>query len=386
MKVLFIVNSFMGKPGNVGFRINKIIENGSIQDATVISRGVYGYRNNRFSYYSMGFLGHFSRALNGFRIYFLKNFKSRLYDKFLFEIFCFLALNINEFKRKDRTVRSVAHVMEFSPKIISWLKERNYHVILDVPIAPTTYVKKLKKFEVYKQFSDTSYMEKYERRSFELADLITVPSQFVKNEIVELGISEDKIKIIPFGVDLLEKEESRKLDENLDTQVNYCFAGIVNSRKGVDYLLDAWNCSEFKNDRLHLCGRLSPHIQKKIKILGLKNVITPGFVDIYDYLTNNPGVYVFPSLMEGSSKSVYEAMNCSFPIITTFESGSIVRDGIDGYIVEKCSVEDLKNKMLLFKNNPEKIEVMGSNANKYVKNYTWKKYSNDYCDLYIGNI
>ena len=44
-------------------------------------------------------------------------------------------------------------------------------------------------------------------------------------------------------------------------------------------------------------------------------------------------VYVFPSLVEGSSLSVYEAMASGLPIITTVNAGTLVRDGIEGFIV-----------------------------------------------------
>ena len=64
------------------------------------------------------------------------------------------------------------------------------------------------------------------------------------------------------------------------------------------------------------------------------NLITPGFVETDTYFINCD-IYVFPSLMEGSSKSIYEAMNFSMPIICTYESGSVVEDNINGYIVEK---------------------------------------------------
>ena len=51
----------------------------------------------------------------------------------------------------------------------------------------------------------------------------------------------------------------------------------------------------------------------KVRLLGaksnskynLKNIITPGFINTRKYFTKCD-VYVFPSLLEGSSKSIYD--------------------------------------------------------------------------------
>lgn len=44
-------------------------------------------------------------------------------------------------------------------------------------------------------------------------------------------------------------------------------------------------------------------------------------------------VFLLPSLCEGSAISVYEALAAGLPVICTENTGSVVRNGIDGYIV-----------------------------------------------------
>ena len=107
----------------------------------------------------------------------------------------------------------------------------------------------------------------------------------------------------------------------------------------------------------------------------------PGFVDTSEYF-KRCDIYIFPSLLEGSSKSVYEAMNRSLPIICTFESGSIVTNNVDGFIVEKQNSEILKKKMIYFKENPSEIKIMGLNAKKNIKKYSWNRYSENILKVY----
>ena len=136
----------------------------------------------------------------------------------------------------------------------------------------------------------------------------------------------------------------------------------------------------FKNDRLHLCGRLYPEIKQLISN-SRRGVILPGFVNTVEYF-KKCDVYVFPSLLEGSSKSVYEAMSMSLPCIVTPNSGSIVQDEVDGFIVDVLDSEKLRSKMLSFKNNEKLIKSIGLMAFENVRNYSWERYSNSVVSLY----
>ena len=44
-------------------------------------------------------------------------------------------------------------------------------------------------------------------------------------------------------------------------------------------------------------------------------------------------VFLLPSICEGSATAVYEALAAGLPVVCTENAGSVVRDGIDGFIV-----------------------------------------------------
>src|SRR5205085_4740653 len=93
----------------------------------------------------------------------------------------------------------------------SWIladhcKKRNKKFILDVSIGHP-----LSKEKIYRELSE-SYIEwkqqvvpkkhlyiELECAEMDLADIIVVPSGFVKQTLVENGVAADKIKINPFG-------------------------------------------------------------------------------------------------------------------------------------------------------------------------------------------
>ena len=75
-------------------------------------------------------------------------------------------------------------------------------------------------------------------------------------------------------------------------------------------------------------------------------------------------------------------MACGLPVITTFNSGSPVRDGEDGFLVPIRDVEALKEKILYFYERPQEIKAMGTSAREEIKNYTWEKYGEQLIKVY----
>lgn len=64
-------------------------------------------------------------------------------------------------------------------------------------------------------------------------------------------------------------------------------------------------------------------------------------------------VFVLPSICEGSATVCYEALASGLPVITTPNSGSVVRDGLDGFIVPIRNSEAIREKLA-------RLHVIGS--------------------------
>jgi glycosyltransferase involved in cell wall biosynthesis len=87
-------------------------------------------------------------------------------------------------------------------------------------------------------------------------------------------------------------------------------------------------------------------------------------------------IFVLPSLVDSFAMVVIEAMACGTPVIISENTGAkeIVRDGIDGFVVPVRDIDKLKEKILYFYENRDKVEEMGKNARAQVKQYTWERY------------
>jgi len=148
------------------------------------------------------------------------------------------------------------------------------------------------------------------------------------------------------------------------------FAGDISIAKGVQHIIFVQKKLKTLgiNSELHLFGRVK-HDFLKNNLDGL-GIYFHGQVrkDVLKKYYSKSDLFIFPTYTEGSALVIYEAMAAGIPIITTEESGSIVRDKINGYI---CKPDDERKMFILAKklvqNKSLRIK-MGINSRKiYLK-------------------
>ena len=61
-------------------------------------------------------------------------------------------------------------------------------------------------------------------------------------------------------------------------------------------------------------------------------------------------------------------------MITTENAGSVVRDGVEGFIIPIRDVAALKEKILTLYENPELCREMGVRARERAEQFTWEAY------------
>jgi len=85
-------------------------------------------------------------------------------------------------------------------------------------------------------------------------------------------------------------------------------------------------------------------------------------------------VFLLPSLCEGSATSTYEAMFQGLPVVCTPQTGSVVRDGIDGFIVPPRDGAAIADKLALLAAKPDLLAQLSENARQRSADFTLEKY------------
>ncbi len=374
--ILLCVNSDIGRGNTIGFRFTKIADELEKQQKTyhIIARANYdSHRHVVTPWYK----NYFARLLNAIHIYIFPRFQFRHVDMWLFDRFV-----LSHLKRQKITYR-VAHIGEYIPKSIAFLKKTGTTVFLDVPIGHVAYAAELRKRGIIVGKEEMVELPGMKDTILSV-DRLIVPSAFVE-ETVRLAGYTTPADIIPFGADVRpevgEEDIRKKFEEK--KPFTFLFAGNVNLRKGIPYLLDAWKKAALPDAELLICGRVYKEITDLYDIRHIPGVKFLGFVNLKEYFLGSH-VFVFPTLLEGSAKAVYEAMSYGLPVITTLNAGSIVRSGVSGYSIPIADSDMLAVEMQRLYFDRYKAAMMGVAAWKEVQAYTWDAYAEKVVGTYIS--
>jgi glycosyltransferase involved in cell wall biosynthesis len=203
------------------------------------------------------------------------------------------------------------------------------------------------------------------------ADYIFVPTKRIADDFVRYGKEREKVKCISYGFN----PNRFFVGQKKDAIFRILFVGIIGVRKGVHYLLEAVKQLNLKNIEVLLISPIEEEFKPVLSryeglFKHIHSLPNESLVRVYQ----NSSILVLPSLIEGSSLVIYEAMACGLPIIASENAGAITRNGIDGFVVPVRDIEALKEKILLLYENEELRRKMGESAAEYVKQFTWENY------------
>lgn len=235
--------------------------------------------------------------------------------------------------------------------------------------------------------SISKYIIEKEKKEYELADYIMVPSEFARKTFLEKGFNEKKIIKNSYGVDLKEFESDTSY-KNDQTKFRIIYTGTVSIRKGILYLLEVFNNLELDNIELLIVGNIEKDLKKNLKKYSLnKNIIFKKSVNQSELreFYNISNVFITCSIEEGLSMVQIQAMSCGLPVICTVNSGGeeIINDNIDGFVLPIRDKIKLKDKILFLYNNRNICEEMGKNAKKKAtEHFSWEMYGQKAISIY----
>ncbi|HEY9346513.1 MAG TPA: glycosyltransferase family 4 protein, partial [Inquilinus sp.] len=91
-------------------------------------------------------------------------------------------------------------------------------------------------------------------------------------------------------------------------------------------------------------------------------------------------VFLLPSVCEGSATVTYEALAAGLPVITTPNTGSVVRDGTDGFVVPIRDVDAIVQSLHLLRADRARLSEMSHNAKLRAQDFDLAGYGRRLCD------
>jgi len=215
-------------------------------------------------------------------------------------------------------------------------------------------------------------------------DLVLIPSEFMRERVIELGAPPDKTIVQHNGIDVNVwqfSDPSKRFD---GSRVVFLFVGRLVEKKGLLQLVQAFGeCRKrFDGDiesRLVICGNgpllhdvesliAKSGLTDSVELLGscshdkVREVMQNAHIMVQHNVTAKNGD------MEGLPVSLTEAAAISLPIISTRHSGipEIVMDGVNGFLVDENDISGMAKHMTTLMRMPQEWSRMGSAGRKLV--------------------
>jgi len=214
---------------------------------------------------------------------------------------------------------------------------------------------------------------------WKLSDLVLAASDFVRDSMIRLGCPPDRIALVPYGLH----------DDWMAARVppvpgRVLFVGTVGLRKGNHYLAEA--CRLLRDRGVPTEFRVVGPFERRLgRPPGSGGLAFPIFEGPH-YIGQVPraqvreefsqaDVFAFPTVAEGFGLAHLEALACGVPVVTTPNCGSVVRDGVDGFIVPVRDTTAFADRIEQIVRDRALRERLSRNARQRAAQYSWKHYS-----------
>lgn len=335
--------------------------------------------------------GRYDVDVNGIKVDYFRNISNR------FKLATMLDTPLSApFKiRKDIKNYEVVHIHEHRQTlaiIVSYFAHRN-----NIPYIVQAHGSVLPFFQ--KEGLKNLFDKAFGFKILHNASCVFALTEVEKEQYIKMGVEEDKIEIVPLGINLEEYENlpsygrfRSKFNINDDEKL-ILFIGRIHEIKGLGLLIDAFSdLIHNGNDgsiKLAIVGPDEGYLSKleeKIKEYSLEdNVIITGplYNEEKQEALVDCDLFVMPSKYESFTTSGLEAMACSKPLVLT--KNNHIHDWVDGNVGIACddnkdSLREAIEKVLF---DEDLSQTYGENGNELIENkYNWDIINKQVLDIY----
>ena len=284
--------------------------------------------------------------------------------------------------------------------IKSLIKERDYalcHAFFGIPCGAIAYFyRKELPYIVSLRGSDVPgfnqrfsyqyiFLKPIIRRVWRNAEAVIANSEGLK-KLAQKTDPDCSIDIIYNGIDT---EQFKPVRNNNNRLRILCVSRLI-ERKGIEHLLrSASQLQEKIGNRFEVWiigeGNLQQQLKALSSQLGVAEIVSfQGYIehgrlpDIY----SSSDIFVLPSLSEGMSNTVLEAMACGLPIVTTDTGGSKELINGNGVILPTNDVEGITDALGKLIEDTVLRKQMGMKSRELANEFSWGAVAGQYMQLY----
>jgi glycosyltransferase involved in cell wall biosynthesis len=302
---------------------------------------------------------------------------------------CFLATNGEFCRRVCRADwRGVEGVYTFNAaglEVLQQAKARGLRTVCEQTIAPAAVEERLLQEERklhpgWETPSDDRFAAEYscrEQAEWTQADLILCGSEFVREGIRQCNGPDERCRVVPYGVDAVavpSPSNPKRQRGVREGPLRVLTIGTVSLRKGAPYVLEAARRLRGKA----VFRIVGPSLLLETAERQLRNSLEwAGAVPRHEVAGHFAwaDVFLLPSICEGSATVTYEALAHGLPVVCTPNTGSVVREGIEGYVVPVRDTAAIVERLRQLHGDRELLARLGAQAGQRAAEFTLDCYA-----------
>ena len=383
MNILHVVPSFApcfshGGVVNASYQIaKKQVEDG--HDVTVYTTDSCNER--------LKFENNYNVDVDGIKVFYFKNLSNTFKNKLTIDT----PISLINYLKKTIHNFDIIHVHEHRQSLAiathRYAKKNNVPYVLQAHGSVLPFFQKEQMKEIFDKLWGFDILHDASR-AFALTEV-------EKEQYLKMGVSKDKIEIVPLGInleeyDILPERGKFKSKHTInDDEKVILFLGRIHEIKGLDLLVKSFSQIQNDNVKLAIVGGdygFKGELEKLISEFNLTDkVIFPGVLTGQDKIEAlvDCDIFVMPSRYESFTTSGLEAMACSKPLVLT-ENNHIhtwVKDNVG--LICKFDETDLSNCIQTLLNDEELCRTFGKTGRELIENkYDWNKVSKQIEGIY----
>ena len=383
MKILHVVPSFVpcyshGGVVNASYQIaKKQVESG--HDVTVYTTDSCNER--------LKFENNYNVDVDGIKVFYFKNISNNVKNKLTIDTPISLIGHLRKNIRNFDIIHIHEHRQSLAIATHRYAKKNKIPYVLQAHGSVLPFFQKEKLKEVFDNLWGFDILHD--------ASKVLALTEVEKEQYLKMGIPEEKIEIVPLGINL---EEYNNLPPkgNFKSKFNISpdeklilFLGRIHEIKGLDLLIKSFSKISNDNVKLAIVGGDSgfkSELETLINEYGLnEKIIFPGVLTGENKIEAlvDCDLFVMPSRYESFTTSGLEAMACSKPLILTKNNHihTWVKDNV-GLICE-FDEEDLAKCLTTLLNDEELCNTFGNTGRNLIETkYTWDKIEKQLTTIY----
>lgn len=217
-------------------------------------------------------------------------------------------------------------------------------------------------------------LEEVEHEELGASDLIIVASEHTKRSLEASGYDAGRAVIVPYGVELAGWADTGKRDWRPHGRLRVLYAGSVDLRKGVPYLLEALTALNSRAIEVRIAGNVALAETPIARYCEFVEFLGPVPRSRMPELFRWADLFVFPTLGEGFGVVQIEAMAAGVPVIATPNCGNVVSDGVNGHIVPPRDAAAIAAVLERYAARPEDLQSLRLAALARARDFSFDTY------------